>query len=262
MIKDSKNFTVKEYSEGSFIEKDIKSILEIPLTINLNGREVVTLLTTAKFPDYLTIGFLKSDAYISSRDQITDLKITESPDRIVADVVVSHDPWEGRVLEYSITSGCGKGTNFGRNVSTISKRTIASELTVTPEQILKHANELHKRSTLYGRTRGCHNSSLCTPEEMLYFREDIGRHNAIDMIVGQCFFEEVPTDGKMIVSTGRIASEILLKAVRIGVPILASTAVATSFSVELARKIGITLIGNISDTGFWVYNDQGRISGL
>lgn len=262
MIKDSFNFTVKEFSDGSFKDRDIKSILEIPLTINLNGREVVTLLTTAKFPDYLTIGFLKSDAYISSRDQIIDLKITESPERIVADVTVSHDPWKNRVLEYSITSGCGKGTNFGRNVSTISKRTINSELMVTPEQVLRHAQELHKRSSLYGKTRGCHNSSLCTPEDMLYFREDIGRHNAIDMIVGQCFLEDVSTTDKMIVSTGRIASEILLKAVRIGVPVLASTAVATSFSVELARKIGITLIGNISDTGFWVYNDQGRVSGL
>lgn len=261
-MKDSLDFTVKEYSGGSFQDRDIKSILEIPLTINLNGREVVTLLTTAKFPDYLAIGFLKSDAYISSRDQVTDLNITEHPDRIIADVTVTHDPWKNRVLEYSITSGCGKGTNFGRNVSTISKRTITSELTVTPEQILTHANELHNRSTLYGRTRGCHNSSLCTPGEMLYFREDIGRHNAIDMIVGQCFLEDVPTDGKMIVSTGRVASEILLKAVRIGVPILASTAVATSFSVELARKIGITLIGNISKEGFWVYNDEGRISGL
>ena len=261
-MKDSFGYKIKEYSGGKFKEKEIRSILEIPLTINLNGREVVTLLTTARYPDYLTVGFLKSDAYIASRDQITDLKITEHADRIVADVSTSHDPWEGRVLEYSITSGCGKGTNFGRNVSTISKRTIKSELTVTPEQILKHANELHSRSTLYTKTRGCHNSSLCTPEEMLYFREDIGRHNAIDMIVGQCFLEDVPTDGKMIVSTGRVASEILLKAVRIGVPVLASTAVATSFSVELARKIGITLIGNISKDSFWVYNDQGRISGL
>lgn len=261
-MDDNFNYTVKEYSGGEFKEKKIKSILEIPLTINLNEREVVTLLTTARYPDYLAIGFLKSDAYIASREQITDLKITQYADRIIADVSTSHDPWEGRVLEYSITSGCGKGTNFGRNVSTISKRTINSELTVTPKQILTHANELHSRSTLYTKTRGCHNSSLCTPEEMLYFREDIGRHNAIDMIVGQCFLENVPTDGKMIVSTGRVASEILLKAVRIGVPVLASTAVATSFSVELARKIGITLIGNISKDSFWVYNDQGRISGL
>jgi FdhD protein len=123
------------------------------------------------------------------------------------------------------------------------------------------AGELKHRSTLYGRTRGCHNSSLCSPQEMLIFREDIGRHNAIDMIVGQCFLEGLDTSDKMIVSTGRVASEILLKTVRIGVSVLASTAVATSFSVELARKIGLTLIGNIKADSFWVYNDPGRIIG-
>lgn len=263
MERDRISFKIKEYSGGDFREREIESILEIPMTINLNGREVVTLLTTAKKPEYLAIGFLKSDAYISTRDQVTGLEINHSGDRIVAEVTTSHDPWKNRTLEYSITSGCGKGTNFGRNVSTISKRRINNDLTVSPQQILSHARELHNRSTLYGITRGCHNSSLCTSDKMLYFREDIGRHNAIDMIVGQCFFEQVATDDKMIVSTGRIASEILLKAVRIGVPVLASTAVATSFSVELARKIGITLIGNIKDDGsFWVYNDQGRISGL
>jgi FdhD protein len=136
---------------------------------------------------------------------------------------------------------------------------MTSNLKVTPAQILALAAELKTRSTLYNRTRGCHNSSLCTPSEMLLFREDIGRHNAIDMIVGQCFLDSVATEDKMIVSTGRVASEILLKTVRIGVSLLASTAVATSFSVELARTIGLTLIGNIKADSFWVYNDPGRI---
>jgi FdhD protein len=97
---------------------------------------------------------------------------------------------------------------------------------------------------------------------MLLFREDIGRHNAIDMLCGQCFLDNVPVDDKMIVSTGRVASEILLKVVRIGVPIMVSTAVATNFSVELARKTGITLVGNVKDDSFWVYNDNGRIIGF
>jgi FdhD protein len=147
-------------------------------------------------------------------------------------------------------------------VATISKRRVGGDIKVRPENILALARELHERSTLYNLTRGCHNSSLCTPNEMLLFREDIGRHNAIDMICGQCFLDDVAVDDKMIVSTGRIASEILLKVARIGIPVLASTAVATSFSVELARKIGITLIGNIKDDRFWVYNDSGRIIGF
>jgi FdhD protein len=238
----------------------IEAIREVPLTIFLNGREVVTLLCTARYPRHLAVGFLKSDALISSLDQLERVDIDDEGERITARVTVRHDPFaDGRDIQRSITSGCGKGTNFDRNVATISRRRVVSDLKVTPAQILALAAELKERSTLYDRTRGCHNSSLCTPDEMLLFREDIGRHNAIDMIVGECFLEGVETTDKMIVSTGRVASEILLKCVRIGVPVLASTAVATSFSVELARKIGLTLIGNIKADSFWVYNDPGRI---
>jgi FdhD protein len=222
----------------------------------------VTLLCTARYPKHLAVGFLKSDALITSLDQLEGVDIADQGERITAHVRTRHDPWAGgRDIQRSITSGCGKGTNFDRNVATISRRRVTSDLTVTPAQILALAAELKKRSTLYGRTRGCHNSSLCTPTEMLLFREDIGRHNAIDMIVGECFLSGIPTEDKMIVSTGRVASEILLKCVRIGVSVLASTAVATSFSVDLARRIGLTLIGNIKADGFWVYNDPGRIVG-
>jgi len=258
---DSFDYEIREYRAG-FSPTPVRAIREVPLTIMLNGREVVTLMCTAKYPDYLAIGFLKSDAFLTSPEQITDLTVREDEDRITVEVETCHDPWKGRTMERSITSGCGKGTNFGRNVATISKRSVTGNIRVTPEQILARAAELHERSALYNATRGCHNASLCTPDEMLIFREDIGRHNAIDMICGQCFLDDVAVDDKMIVSTGRVASEILLKTIRIGVPIMVSTAVATSFSVELARKTGITLVGNVSRDSFWVYNDKGRIVGF
>jgi len=252
---------VQEY-RGGFVKTPIKSIREVPLTIMLNGREVVTLLCTAKHPEYLAVGFLKSDAFLSSPDQITDLTVREEGKRLIAEVDTCHDPWKNRTMERSITSGCGKGTNFGRNVTTISKRRLNGDITVRPEQVLALTKELHERSTLYTATRGCHNSALCTPDEILLFREDIGRHNAIDMICGQCFLDNIDVEDKMIVSTGRVASEILMKVVRIGIPLLVSTAVATSFSVDLARKTGITLIGNVKDDSFWIYNDKKRIQGL
>jgi len=258
---ESFDYEIHEYKAG-FAKTPIKSIREVPLTIILNDREVVTLLCTGKHPEYLAVGFLKSDAFISSPDQITDITVRDEGNRLLAEVETCNDPWKDRIMERSITSGCGKGTNFGRNVTTISKRRMNGDIKVTPEQILSLARLLHERSTLYNATRGCHNSSLCTPDEMVLFREDIGRHNAIDMICGQCFLDSVPIDDKMIVSTGRVASEILLKVVRIGIPIMVSTAVATSFSVELARKTGITLVGNVKDDSFWVYNDKGRIIGF
>lgn len=259
-MTDSFPYEILEYSATGRKTVSIEAIREVPLTIFLNGREVVTLLCTGKYPRHLAVGFLKSDALITDPAQLLTVDIADEQERITAKVTVSHDPWaDGRTIQRSITSGCGKGTNFDRNVATISKRRVESGLRVTPAQILALAAELKNRSTLYGRTRGCHNSSLCTPQKMLLFREDIGRHNAIDMIVGECFLTGMPTEDKMIVSTGRVASEILLKTVRIGVSLLASTAVATSFSVQLARTIGMTLIGNIKADSFWVYNDPGRI---
>ncbi len=260
-MPDAFPFEITEFGPDGPRQLAIEAIREVPLTIFLNGREVVTLLCSARYPKHLAVGFLKSDALITSLDQLQSVDIEDEGARITAQVRVSHDPFAGgREIRRSITSGCGKGTNFDRNVATISRRRVSSDLKVAPAQILALAAELKRRSTLYGRTRGCHNSSLCTPDEMLLFREDIGRHNAIDMIVGECFLEGMPTEDKMIVSTGRVASEILLKCVRIGVSVLASTAVATSFSVELARKIGLTLVGNIKADSFWVYNDPGRIT--
>lgn len=256
---DSERYQVMEYTAGHIAQTSVESIREVPLTIRLNGREVVTLLCTGKHPEYLAVGFLKSDAFLTSPEQITDLHVHEQDGRILADVKTCHDPWKNRLMERSITSGCGKGTNFGRNVQTISKRHVGGDVQVRPEQILRLVDELHNRSSLYASTRGCHNSSLCTPDEMLLFREDIGRHNAIDMLCGECFLNDISVDDKMIVTTGRVASEILLKVVRIGIPVLVSTAVATSFTVELARKTGVTLVGNVRNGRFWVYNDQDRI---
>lgn len=258
---DSFNYEIHEYKAG-FARTPISSIREVPLTIRLNGREVVTLMCTAKYPDYLAVGFLKSDAFLSHPDQITDLAVHEKKNRILVEVETCHDPWKNRIMERSITSGCGKGTNFGRNVTTVSRRRLTGSIRVMPEQILARAADLHRQSTLYNVTRGCHNASLCSPDEILLFREDIGRHNAIDMLCGQCFLDDISVEDKMIVTTGRVASEILLKTIRIGVPIMVSTAVATSFSVELARKTGITLIGNVKKDSFWVYNDCGRIIGF
>ncbi|MGE4553819.1 MAG: formate dehydrogenase accessory sulfurtransferase FdhD [Desulfovibrionaceae bacterium] len=254
-------YNVLEYRDARFDTVPVNAIREVPLTIVLNGREVVTLLCSGRDSRHLALGFLKSDAFVQHMDEVLDLTLTDHGDRQVARVEVAGDPWAGRRLSRSVTSGCGKGTNFERNVATISRRRLGEDrrLRVRPAEILGLVAELHARSALYRVTRGCHNAALCGPEGMLLFREDIGRHNAIDMIIGHCFEHGVPTGERFIVSTGRVASEILLKVVRMGIPMLVSTAVATSFSVDLARRTGVTLVGNAGTDSFWVYNDPGRI---
>ncbi|MGE4504646.1 MAG: formate dehydrogenase accessory sulfurtransferase FdhD [Desulfovibrionaceae bacterium] len=252
-------YTIRRFGPEGITAHTVDAITEIPLNIQLNGRDVVTLMCTGQHPRHLALGFLKSDALIQNVRDVLDVKTEVCPDRIMVRVQVAHDPWEHHTLQRSITSGCGKGTNFDNNVETISKRRLESDLTVRASDILRLVEELHGRSSLYRQTRGCHNASLCTPTKMEVFREDIGRHNAIDMLVGRCFEMDESTAGKMIVATGRVASEILLKIVRIGIPIMISTSVSTGFSVELARRTNLTLVGNVTRDSFWIYNDPGRI---
>lgn len=261
-MKDAFTYDVAEFSEGNFRETQLTAIQEVPLTIYLNGNEIVTLLCTGKHPKFLAVGFLKSDGLVSDPKQLKTVDVEEEAERLQVSVETSHDPFENQCLGRSITSGCGKGTNFERNVETIASTTVTAELSVRPEQILRLSAELDERSTLYRATGGCHNASLATPEGVLIFREDIGRHNAIDMICGECFLEGIPTDDKLIVSTGRIASEILLKTIRLGVPILVSRAAATRFSIDLARRTNMTLIGRARKERMVIYNHAGRVKGL
>ena len=261
-MKEAFTYDVAEFTKGRFRQVHVRAIQEVPLTIYLNGQEVVTLLCTGKHPRFLAVGFLKSDGLITEPKQLKDIRVEEEPERLMVHIETSHNPFRLQRLERTITSGCGKGTNFDRNVETIASTTVTAKLTVTPEQILQLAAELDERSTLYRATRGCHNASLASPDGILIFRQDIGRHNAIDMICGQCFLDNIPTEDKLIVCTGRIASEILLKAIRLGVPILVSSSAAMRFSIDLARRTNMTLVGQVRQERMVVYNHGGRIAGL
>jgi FdhD protein len=262
MIKEAFTYDVAEFKEGRFQDARVTAIQEVPLTIYLNGQEIVTLLCLGKHPQYLAVGFLRSDGFITDPKQLKDTHVEEMADGLKIYVETRHDPFKHRLLARSITSGCGKGTDFERNVETIASTHVSARLTVSPQQILELTAQLHERSTLYQATRGCHNACLATPEKILIFREDIGRHNAIDMIGGQCLLDGIPTRDKLIVTTGRIASEILLKAIRLGVPILSSGAAATRFSIDLARKTNMTLIGQVQQGRIIVYNSGDRVAGL
>jgi FdhD protein len=261
-MKDAFTYDVSEFSEGGFRGTQVRAIQEVPLTIYLNGKEIVTLLCTGKQPRFLAVGFLKSEGLISEPEQLSNVEVEEEAERLRAWVETSHDPFENQPMRRSITSGCGKGTGFERNVDTIASTAITAKLRVTPQQILRLSAKLDERSTLYRATGGCHNASLATPHEILIFREDIGRHNAIDMICGECFLESISTDDKLLVSTGRVASEILLKTIRLGVPILISRAAATRFSIDLARQTNMTLVGRARKESMVIYNHAGRIEGL
>lgn len=259
------SFGILEYRDAACRSIEVRTIRELPLRIVANGRDVVTLQCTGMEPRFLVAGYLLGCGLIEGADDIAAMDVAEDEQGIKVRVELRNAPALPRGMR--LTSGMGRDLLMQGPMDGPPEMPVPLSIPppsapfLRPESILDLARELHARSSLYRQTRGCHNASLCSPEAMLIFRSDIGRHNAIDTIVGQCLLENIPREEKLIVSTGRIASEIAHKAVRAGVGVYVSTAVATSQAVETARRHGLTLIGNVTGETFWVYNDPGRLKG-
>ena len=136
---------------------------------------------------------------------------------------------------------------------------VSSQLTVAPARVYELMKELNRLSDLYRETRGVHNSALADGGNILVFRDDIGRHNAVDKIRGACFLEEIPLGDKLLVTTGRMSSEIVVKVAKMGVPILISRSAPTSLALDLAERIGLTLIGYVRGDKMTVYTGKQRV---
>jgi len=147
------------------------------------------------------------------------------------------------IFKRFITSGCGKGTSFYSAADVQGQAKIESRIEISPHKVFALMDEFVQRSELYRTTGGVHSAALCDTTSILFFAEDIGRHNAIDKIFGQCLLEDIPTDDRIILTSGRVSSEILLKVAKRNIPIIISKSAPTNLGVRLANDLGISLIG-------------------
>ena len=236
-------------------------ISENPVTLYLNGREVVTLLCAGHHLDELAAGFFYAEGFLRNSADLEAIRVDASSGRVEvrtrSEPALASQLWSKR----TVTSGCGKGSAFYHALDALLSKPCASALRVTPLQVVERMEELNRLSETYRLTHGVHNTALATPDELLLFRDDIGRHNAADMVVGHVFLEGIPLDDKLLITTGRLTSEILIKAARVGVPILASRNAATGLAVELAKRLNITLIGYARAGKFTLYAGEDRILG-
>ncbi|MCR3921692.1 MAG: formate dehydrogenase accessory sulfurtransferase FdhD, partial [Firmicutes bacterium] len=217
-------------------------IREVPLTIYLNGQEFVTLLYTPEMPEMLATGFLRSEGLIRQFSDITSLRFDEEQGFLFVEAEGSNLA-EKLYGKRTITSGCGKGTVFYNVLDALKSNPVQSDFSLTSTQILALMKQLQERAVLFQLTGGIHSAALGSAEEILYFCEDIGRHNAVDKLIGLCLKEGVNLGDKVLVSSGRISSEILVKTAKLGIPVLISRAAPTTLSIELAETLGITLVG-------------------
>jgi FdhD protein len=250
---------ILQWNDGVVREKDDPVILEVPLTIYLNGQEFVTMLCTPQWAEMLAVGFLRSEGLIREFGDITSLRLDEEQGFIFVETK------GGKLAEKlygkrTITSGCGKGTVFFSVLDSLQSEPIDSSLTVSCEQVLQLVRQLQDKAELFRMTGGIHSAALCTPCEVVYFCEDIGRHNAVDKILGFCLKDGISIGDKILVTSGRISSEILVKVAKLGIPILVSRSAPTTLSIELAEKLGITLIGFVRGRRLNIYSNGQRVS--
>ena len=246
-------------------EKDVIKIEDIvarefPLTIILNNQELVTLFCSPTNLRYLAIGFLFSEGILKNKAEIKKLLVDDRRG------VVRVETEEGKVLSNEdffkriITSGCGRGVPFYRAADAQSQIKVESRIEISPHEVLSLVNAFQHRSQIYRATGGVHSAALCDTKRILVFSEDIGRHNAIDKIFGECILRDIPTDDRIIITSGRISSEILLKVVKRNIPILISKSAPTNLGVRLANDMGVTLIGFVRGERMNVYANGWRIT--
>lgn len=232
---------------------------EYPLTLYLNGEEWITLLCSPNALDYLICGFLKSEGLIRTSEEITSLTIDSEKGHgwITLETL--------NPLAYQLhgkraqTSGCAKGTTFYQALDTISLAPNTSGMTVTFSDLTALMAAFNGASPIFRATGGVHSCAICSPTEMLLLQEDIGRHNALDKLIGEALMTGLPLRDKLLLTSGRISSEILLKSARAGLPIVVSRSAPTDLAVREAEKLGITLVGFLRGKRGNVYAGAGRI---
>jgi FdhD protein len=239
-------------------EKD-QVITETPLTIFFNDREFVTLLCSPGKPDFLAVGFLRSEGLINTAEDLDDVSVDYQKGIVFVRTKTRTDLIEKLYGKRTITSGCGKGTLFFHVLDSLQSKRIESTLQISAEFLLKLMTSLQENSVLFKTTGGVHSAALANREEILFYSEDIGRHNAVDKIVGECIIKNIPLDDKILLSSGRLSSEIVIKGAKLRLPFIVSRSAPTSLSVELAEQTGITLVGFARGRRLNIYSHDYRI---
>lgn len=247
------------YDRQGFHDSHQWVIKEQPVTLYLNQREMVTLLCAGHHLDELAVGFFCGEGFLQNLVDLENVSVNGSEGKVLvtvgSDLSLVETLWQKR----TITSGCGKGSMFYYAIDALMSKPVASSIQISPDQVRARVEDLNRLSETYRRTHGVHNTALALPDRIVSFRDDIGRHNAVDMIVGHSFLNGVPLHDKILITTGRLTSEILIKAAKVGIPVLISRNTATSLAVELAASLNITLIGYARAGKFTVYSGFERI---
>ncbi|MBL8569460.1 MAG: formate dehydrogenase accessory sulfurtransferase FdhD [Phreatobacter sp.] len=231
--------------------------VERPLTLYLNAQEIVTMMTIGDYPDYLAIGYLLNQNMLKPSDVVTGVDYDEDLEVVVVRTE-AHTNFEEKLRKRTQTSGCAQGTAFGDLMEALSEIELPkAEFRTSWLYRLTHA--INTMPSLYLEAGAIHGCVLCREDRPLVYMEDVGRHNAVDKIAGWMFRHGESGADKIFYTTGRLTSEMVIKTVRMGIPILVSRSGFTAWGVQLARQCGLTLIGRAKGKRFVALSGEDRI---
>lgn len=233
---------------------------ERPLTVYLDKRELVTLMTMGGWPEALVLGYLRNQRLVTSLDEIASVQVDWE---VEAAVVTTHngvDRIEERTAKKVVTTGCGQGTVFGGLMDEIETVSLPGDARISQQVIYGIVDAIRGQSSIYKQAGSVHACALFSRQgELIYFIEDIGRHNAVDAIAGSMWLDGVDGGDKIFYTTGRLTSEMVIKGAQMGIPFLMSRSGTTQMGHAVARQVGMTLIGRCSGRHFLAFCGGERI---
>lgn len=252
---------ITKVASGKKEETDDLVVAEAPLAILLNDRKVITLLCTPQDQEHLALGFLFSEGLIPNKKEIKAVSFDKKRNEINVRTKSGMPPASDFSQPKTLTSGCAKGATFSSTEDLDPTRDLLIDLqmVVTSSEIQRLVHEFEKRSVLFRKTGGVHAAGLANKESILIYFEDIGRHNAVDKVVGKCLQDRISCEDKMLILSGRISSDVLAKASKSGISIIVSRSAPTGLAVKNAQKLGITLVGFARGSKMNIYSFPMRI---
>ncbi len=240
--------------------RDVHVAGEQPLTLKVDGREVVTLMTLGTHPEALALGYLRNQRLVESIEEIAS--VTVNWDFETVDVTTHSGEgiidWEGKLAKRTVTTGCGQGTVFSCTLDKIYDLKLP-KVTVRQSRIYELLKAISEHNEIYRRAGAVHGCALCAGTQILGFVEDVGRHNAADAISGQMWLDGTGGGDKIFYTTGRLTSEIVMKVTQMGIPVLLSRSGVTHMGLELAEVTGVTMIARAKGRHFLVYHGSENI---
>lgn len=247
------------YDKGNAEEIEDIVVIEYPLTIYLNDEELVTLLCSPASLEYLVIGFLISESIIKTKDEISSIRIDESKGVAYVKTKISKDMAKYFMGKRMLTTGCGRGTIFYNVYDSIDCGVVNNDLKISCDKIAALMKEFASMSQTFQSTGGVHSAALSQGEEVLYFQEDVGRHNALDKVLGEAFMKDADFSKLILLTSGRISSEMLLKAAKRGISIVVSRSAPMDLALKMGNELNMTIIGFARGQRMNIYTGTERV---